>query len=99
LPDYLDPVPPDDQYPCTLVSGKELPFFHSSLRNIPRLRKLAPKPTVRIHPELASARDLKEGDTAAIATELGEIRQIVKLQLHSWGPKRVSRGRWHLRKP
>jgi hypothetical protein len=22
-----------------------------------------------------------------------------KLQLHSWGPKRVSRGRWHLRKP
>jgi anaerobic selenocysteine-containing dehydrogenase len=79
LPVYKKAAVPDDRYPYLLTSSKDLPFFHTSLRNITSLRKMAPRPEIQIHPELAAARDLLEGDLVSIETPTGEIKQHVKL--------------------
>lgn len=79
LPEYTAPVITNTQYPYLLTSFKEQPFFHTSLRNIPALRKLSPLPAMQIHPDLARTLGLVEGDMALIETETGSIQQHVKL--------------------
>ncbi|MBY8992505.1 MAG: hypothetical protein KGD58_17295 [Candidatus Lokiarchaeota archaeon] len=41
-----------------------LPFYHSSLRNIPSLHKLAPDPELQIHPDTAKQLKIEDGEWA-----------------------------------
>jgi len=78
LPEFNEPVVPDSRYPYILTSGKDPAFFHTSLRNIPGLRKLTPEPITEVHPDLAISCDFREGDEVIIETKMGSIRQYVR---------------------
>ncbi|MBW1887388.1 MAG: molybdopterin-dependent oxidoreductase [Deltaproteobacteria bacterium] len=78
LPEFKEPVVPDSRYPYILTSIKDAAFFHTSLRNIPSLRKLTPDPPTEVHPDLALSLNLREGDEVIIETKMGSIKQYVK---------------------
>jgi len=68
------------KYPLILITGvKSLAYFHSSYRNIPKLRKILPEPLLEIHPEAAKSRDIEDGDWVEIKTERGSVRHKAKL--------------------
>lgn len=67
------------EYPLILTSAKDPYSFHSSLRNIPSLRKISPDPVLLIHPETALGLGIKEGDWVSIETKIGAIRQKARL--------------------
>ncbi|MFW9895210.1 MAG: molybdopterin-dependent oxidoreductase [Candidatus Thorarchaeota archaeon] len=79
LPDYREPPEspistPElwQDYPLVLTTGfRILPFYHSSLRNIPSLHKLAPDPELWIHPETAKDLNIMEGEWVNISTRRG----------------------------
>lgn len=67
-------------YPLVLTTGgRQQPFFISNNRQIKSLRRLAPFPLVRMHPDTAARYGLAEGDWAYIETRRGRITQKVKL--------------------
>ncbi len=67
------------EYPLVLTTGSRLqPYFISNNRQIKSLRRLAPYPTVTIHPETAAHCGLSDGDWAWIETQRGRITQRVK---------------------
>ncbi len=81
LPTYSEPVEspistPEiaREYPLILTTGSRmLPFLHSRMRNIPRLRKRVPEPFAEIHPETAGEYGVKEGDIITVSTRRGDI--------------------------
>lgn len=80
LPEFTGlPEEDDPAYPFVLTSSKNPYYMHSSYRWIEKLRKKSPEPVVEIHPETASALNIREGDLVVIATKKGEITQRVRL--------------------
>jgi anaerobic selenocysteine-containing dehydrogenase len=79
LPTYIEPVEspartPElaKEYPLVLTTGaRELPFIHSQLHNLPKLRKLRPEPTAEIHPNTASKYGIQNGQMMTIETTRG----------------------------
>ena len=79
LPDFKEPPEspvstPElwQEYPLVLTTGfRILAFYHSSLRNIPSLHKLAPDPELWIHPETAKKLDVKDGEWVYLSTQRG----------------------------
>jgi len=67
------------EYPLVLVSRRENPFIHSTLRNIDSCRKRHPHPLVHINPETAARFMLKEGDWAWIETRRGTIKMKCRI--------------------
>jgi len=68
------------RYPLILITGiKILGYFHSSYRNIPRLRKMCPEPLLEIHPDSARERGISDGDWVEIETERGIVKHKAKL--------------------
>lgn len=65
------------EYPLLATSCKNPYFFHSSHRQVSRLRKKHPEPVVEIHPQTARILGLREGEWARIKTAKGEIEQKV----------------------
>ncbi|MBI4284391.1 MAG: molybdopterin-dependent oxidoreductase [Chloroflexi bacterium] len=61
-------------YPLILTSGARMErYLHGQLRNLPRLRRAAPKAVAEIHPDTATQYGVREGDTVTIATRRGSI--------------------------
>lgn len=79
LPVFHQPPQTSAKYPLLLTNCKPKVFFHSSLRNIPNLRKVDPEPEVEINPEAAKSLDIKDGDWVYIETETGRIKQRAAL--------------------
>ncbi|MFX0156351.1 MAG: molybdopterin-dependent oxidoreductase [Candidatus Hodarchaeota archaeon] len=81
LPDFIEPPESPlstpqlwQEYPLILTTGfRILPFYHSSLRNIPSLHKLAPDPELLIHPETAKNSSIKDGEWVYLSTPRGQI--------------------------
>ncbi len=69
------------EYPFLLTSRKSVYYLHSGGRLIRSLRARHPEPLVRIHPEPAQARGIRDGDWVWIETAEGRIRQRAKLSL------------------
>ncbi|MEW6142612.1 MAG: molybdopterin-dependent oxidoreductase [Chloroflexota bacterium] len=67
------------EYPLVLTSGKSPFFQHASHRMVSSLRKLSPEPVVKLNPETAKRYGLRSGDTVAIETPHGRIRQKLEL--------------------
>ena len=82
LPTYKEPVEspistPDlaKKYPLILDTGSRIPFYtHSKLRELPWLRELMPEPVVRLNPQDAAKRNIKEGDDVILETSLGQLK-------------------------
>lgn len=90
------------EYPLILITGgRQIGFFHSEGRQIPRLRKMCPEPMIEIHPETAIELGIGEGDWVWIETPRGQGRvkqktkfsdgihpQVCHAQHHWWFPEK-----------
>jgi len=87
LPRYIEPsegpmARPDlfKRYPLVLFTGlRQLPFTHSQLRNVERLRSLEPEPTVEIHPETAEKYGVRDGQLVYIESPRGRVKMRAKV--------------------
>ncbi|MFH1092216.1 MAG: molybdopterin-dependent oxidoreductase, partial [Pseudomonadota bacterium] len=85
MPYYVEPAEsplstPDlaAEYPFVLTTGgRNINNYHSSLRNIPSLRKRFPDPTVEIHPDTIASLKTKDGEWVWIITPRGKIKSKV----------------------
>ncbi|MCP4688646.1 MAG: molybdopterin-dependent oxidoreductase [Desulfobacterales bacterium] len=84
LPEYAaPPVRPhaDKNWPLALITGGRYPLYcHSRFRNIKRLRRAAPEPTVDIHPRDAAAQGIEEGDVVRVEARSGAIELKAHIQ-------------------
>ena len=79
LPDFKEPPESPISTPelwgensLILTTGfRILAFYHSSLRNIPSLRKLAPDPELWIHPETAKKLNVNDEEWVYLSTQRG----------------------------
>ncbi|WP_031469074.1 molybdopterin-dependent oxidoreductase [Sciscionella sediminilitoris] len=81
LPTFTEPdevAPGDAEFPFVLTTAKNGHYTHSSLRRLASLRRRSPDPALEIHPELAAARGLAEGDWAIVRTPDGQARLRVR---------------------
>lgn len=77
VPIHVAPVSGDiaaARFPLTLVSAKVGHFCHSQHRGIGSLRRRSPDPSAELHPALAAARGVAEGDWVRVTTRIGEAR-------------------------
>lgn len=83
LPQYREPAEspisrPDlaADYPLILITGgRHQPFYHSEHRQVATLRRVHPDPIAQIHPDLAAAHGIRDGEWMWIETPRGSIRQ------------------------
>lgn len=69
-----------DKYPLILTTGaRQMPFFHSEHRQIPRLRAMHPDATIYIHPDLAEERGLITGDWVWVENHRGRCKRRVEV--------------------
>ena len=87
LPDFVEPTTgpvsrPDlaERFPLVLTCAKVTQYCHSQHRNLPRLRKQIPDPSLELHPSAAAARGIAEDDWVAIETPHGKIRARARLR-------------------
>ncbi len=87
LPTYAEPgespfsrpdLSHDFQYLLITGSRKKF-FFHSEHRQVEQLRARQPDPLAAIHPVLAQAQAIEEGDWIVIETQRGVIRMRAKI--------------------
>jgi len=68
MPDFLS------DYPLTAICWPRSVYVHSQHRTLPWLRALDPDPFVRIHPDDAERRSIKDGEEVAAMSSRGSIR-------------------------
>ena len=87
LPTYAEPIEspvstPEvaKDYPLILTTGaRMLPYLHSQLRNISKLRRLAPEPLAEIHPDTAEKWGIKDDEMILVETRRGYIQIKARL--------------------
>jgi anaerobic selenocysteine-containing dehydrogenase len=63
-------------YPLILISGSRVrEFWHSSYRDMDKLRRIYPKPKLEIHPHDADLLGIGDGDPVYIETPEGKVKQ------------------------
>lgn len=60
-------------WPLLLISVKEVAYCHSQHRQLPKLRRHSPLPTVTVHPAAAQRLALHEGDRVTVQTSRGQL--------------------------
>lgn len=60
-------------FPLLLTGGKSALFCHSQGRNLASLRRKASEPVIELHPELAAARGIGDGDAVDLVTPAGRF--------------------------
>ena len=78
LPSYVPPYESEERdpelverYPLALISPPAHEFLNSTFVNVTSLRRSAGKPTIEIHADDATARDITSGDRVAIYNDRG----------------------------
>ncbi len=81
LPHYRELVGiSEEDYPLILIAGgRTRPFFHSTLRELPKLRQRHPDPMVQMHPDTAREYQIASGEWVGIETPLGMIKHKAEL--------------------
>jgi assimilatory nitrate reductase catalytic subunit len=71
----------DAEYPVYLTTGRLLQHYQSGAqtRRVPALREAQPEPFVEVHPDLASACSLGEGDLVRVVSRRGTARGRVRI--------------------
>jgi anaerobic selenocysteine-containing dehydrogenase len=68
------------KYPLVMVTGRRSPvYFHAEHRMIPWLRECEPYPLVELHPDVAGAHGIEDGEWIAIENDRGRIKRKVKI--------------------
>jgi len=96
VPRMIAGVPtPSGDFPLLLTTAKSPYYCHSQYRSIPSLRKRAPQPQIRVHPDAAALRGLEHGEIVRLCTEAGEARmQLVCDQTLDPGTAVADYGFW-----
>ena len=68
-----------DKYPLVATTRRYASYVHTRFRNLPMLQEMHPAPLVRIHPEDARQRGIREGDETIVESPEGSIRVKAKL--------------------
>jgi anaerobic selenocysteine-containing dehydrogenase len=58
-------------FPLRLSCAKTVAYCHSQHRNVASLRRLAPHPSLEMSPEVATSRNIRQGDWVRISTPSG----------------------------
>ncbi|MFB3812473.1 MAG: molybdopterin-dependent oxidoreductase [Terriglobales bacterium] len=67
------------RFPLVLTTGgRNVANYHSALRNIRSLRKLAPDPELEIHPATARQYGIEDGEWVWLETPRGRVQQKVR---------------------
>ena len=88
------------EYPLIMITGaRTTSFFHSEHRQIPYLRQLTPDPWVQIHPRVASANGISEGDWVWIENKVRKAdRTIVESTSNPLPQDLDDGGEWEVRR-
>ena len=85
LPVYIEPSqsPANPElardYPLILTTGVRSPqYTHTQMRNISRLRRLAPEPLAEVHPDTAGKYGIADSDMIALETKRGQLKIKVR---------------------
>ena len=72
---------PDDDYPIRLTTGRVLAQYQSGAqtRRVNRLNRAAPQPFVELHPDLAAALGITDGDSATVTSRRGSATAPARL--------------------
>lgn len=63
-----------EEYPFIITTGVRVPVFrHTELRNIPILREIVPELLASIHPQMARALGIDDGDTIVVESPRGSM--------------------------
>lgn len=74
------PLPgPDTVWPDLCTNYKSTGFFHSAGRQMPGQRALQPEPVAYVSADIAVREGLTDGDWVRVSTEVGEVRQSVRV--------------------
>jgi assimilatory nitrate reductase catalytic subunit len=71
----------DAEYPVYLTTGRVLQHYQSGAqtRRVPALRSAQPDPFVEVHPDLATACELRDGDMVRVISRRGEALGRVRV--------------------
>jgi assimilatory nitrate reductase catalytic subunit len=71
----------DAEYPVYLTTGRLLQHYQSGAqtRRVPALREAQPEPFVEVHPDLASACSLEEGELIRVVSRRGSAQARVRI--------------------
>ena len=71
----------DEEYPVYLTTGRVLEHYQSGAqtRRVPALRDAQPEPFVEVHPDLAAACRLEEGELVRVVSRRGAARGRVRV--------------------
>ena len=100
LPIYLEPVESArsekaNRYPLSLLTTHPRQRIHSSLANLPGLRKTDPGPLLEINPLDAAPRGIADGDVVRVFNNRGQVRLRAKLSsLIKPGVVDIAQGWW-----
>jgi anaerobic selenocysteine-containing dehydrogenase len=64
---------PDSNYPLLGTTRRPGAYVHTQFRNLPSLRRLDPHARLRIHPQDALPRHIREGDNVRVSSPRGSI--------------------------
>jgi len=84
-----------EKYPLFMSDYHTSKAYNASwLRNVPYLRELLPYPTIQMHPDVAKARGIKDGDWITVESPHGSLRMVAEIYpgirpdtvfaLHGW---------------
>jgi anaerobic selenocysteine-containing dehydrogenase len=83
LPSYIPPYESEERdpelvqrYPLALISPPAHAFLNSTFVNVASLRRSAGKPTLEIHADDATARDIASGDRVTIYNDRGRFSAV-----------------------
>ncbi|MBT8240020.1 MAG: molybdopterin oxidoreductase, partial [Acidimicrobiia bacterium] len=86
LPTFTEPSLSDrsrpefsEEYPLVLSCAKSLYFCETQHRQVPSLRRHSPEPKVELHPDVATARGIVDGQWVEIVTPLARVRARASL--------------------
>jgi assimilatory nitrate reductase catalytic subunit len=71
----------DAQYPVYFTTGRLLRHYQSGAqtRRVPALAEAHPEPMVEVHPDLAEAHQLNEGDRVRVVSRRGAVEGLVRI--------------------
>jgi anaerobic selenocysteine-containing dehydrogenase len=72
-------TPLEEDYPLTLTFCRLMQFVNDEHRNLPRLRRQAPEPSLEIHPTTASALGIADEEWIVVETRAGAVTLKAKL--------------------
>ena len=89
LPYEPPPESPDDEYPLWLSTGRVLEHWHSGsmTQRVPELYRAYPEAKVYMHPDDASALELRRGTAVSVQSRRGEIKTRVETRGRNKPPR------------